>query len=106
MTATGMFCRKLDLVPPTDHRMTESAETLKLHPMNFRNLNLYNVYHATLALYQHQGPIWTEWNDRLKEPLPLLQKKDRRRGWPLGFQRRPRWPRRSRHRHNRGDTQP
>ncbi len=76
MTATGMFCRQLDLVPPTDPRMTESAETLKMHPMNVRNPDLYYVYYATLALYQHQGPIWTEWNDRLKETLPLLQKKD------------------------------
>jgi len=75
MTATGMFCRQLDLVPPTDPRMTESAETLKMVPMNVRNPDLYYVYYATLALYQHQGPIWTEWNDRLKEALPLLQKK-------------------------------
>ncbi len=76
MTATGMFCRQLDLVPPTDPRMTESAETLKIHPMNVRAPDLYYVYYATLALYQHQGPIWIEWNERFKETMPLLQRKD------------------------------
>ena len=37
--------------------------------------DLYYVYYATLALYQHQGPIWTAWNERLKEILPLIQNK-------------------------------
>jgi hypothetical protein len=76
MIATGMFCRQLDLVAPTDPRMIESAEALKMHPMNVRSPEFYGLYYATLALYQHQGPIWTEWNDKLKEALPLLQKKD------------------------------
>lgn len=76
MIATGMFCRQLDLVAPTDPRMTESAEALKMHPMNVGAPDFYTVYYATLALYQHQGPIWTDWNDRLKEALPLLQQKD------------------------------
>ncbi|KAB2646445.1 MAG: hypothetical protein DVB27_07165 [Verrucomicrobia bacterium] len=76
MIATGMFCRQLDLVSPTDPRMIESAEALKMHPMNVRSPEFYGLYYATLALYQHQGPIWTEWNDKLKEALPLLQKKD------------------------------
>ncbi|MCE9524505.1 MAG: hypothetical protein K8R36_00455 [Planctomycetales bacterium] len=73
MVATGMFCRQLDLVPPTD---PESAEALKMVPLNVRKPDFYYVYYATLALYQHQGPIWTEWNAQLKETLPLLQKKD------------------------------
>ncbi len=76
MIATGMFCRQLDLLPPTDPMMIESAEALKLHPMNVRNPDFYYIYYATLALYQHQGPIWTAWNERLKETLPLLQKKN------------------------------
>ena len=44
--------------------------------MNVSTPDFYAAYYATLALYQHQGPIWTEWNDNLKEALPLLQKKD------------------------------
>jgi len=81
MIATGMFCRQLDLVGPTDPRNIESAEALKMHPMNVSAPEFYGLYYATLALYQHQGPIWTEWNTKLKEVLPLLQKKD---GAPAG----------------------
>ena len=74
MVATGMFCRQLDLVPPTDPMMQESARHLKLHPMETSRPDLYYVYYATLALYQHQGPIWTAWNEQLKVNLPLIQK--------------------------------
>ena len=73
MTASGMFCRQLDLVPPTDPRMPEGAEYLGRHMLQ-QNPNYYYMYYATLALYQHQGPIWTDWNDRLKETLTTLQK--------------------------------
>ena len=36
----------------------------------------YYAYYGTLALYQHQGPVWGDWNDRLKETLPRLQNKN------------------------------
>lgn len=75
MVATGMFCRQLDLVPPTDPMMQESADLLKMHPMNVKAPDLYHAYYATLALYQHQGPVWLAWNEKLKEVLPLIQKK-------------------------------
>ncbi|MDE0569158.1 MAG: hypothetical protein OSB44_00650 [Verrucomicrobiales bacterium] len=76
MVATGMFCRQLDLVAPTEPRMAESAEILKMRKINVRNPDYYYLYYGTLALYQHQGPIWTDWNERIKETLPLLQKKN------------------------------
>lgn len=75
MVATGMFCRQLDLVPPTDPRMPESAQVLKMRKINVKSPDYYYLYYGTLALYQHQGPIWSDWNERLKETLPLLQKK-------------------------------
>ena len=75
MVATGMFCRQLDLVPPTDPKQQESARLLKMHPMKASNTDLYYVYYATLALYQHQGSIWNDWNEKLQEILPLVQKK-------------------------------
>lgn len=74
MVATGMFCRQLDLVPPSDPRMQESANMLKRNPMKLPKPDIYYVYYATLALYQHQGPIWQEWNKQLEKELPLLQK--------------------------------
>ncbi|MBA71527.1 MAG: hypothetical protein CMO73_02520, partial [Verrucomicrobiales bacterium] len=75
MVATGMFCRQLDLVPPTDPRMIESAQLLKNNPLRPVNPDLYYIYYATLALYQHQGPIWHDWNNRLKQTLPSIQNK-------------------------------
>lgn len=76
MVATGMFCRQLDLVPPTEPMMQESADLLKMHSINPKAPDLYHVYYATLALYQHQGPVWLAWNEKLKEVLPLIQRKD------------------------------
>jgi hypothetical protein len=55
--------------------MQESADLLKMHPINVKTPDLYHVYYATLALYQHQGPVWLAWNEKLKEVLPLIQKK-------------------------------
>ena len=75
MVATGMFCRQLDLVPPTEPMMSESAAMLKRHPMESSYLDFYYIYYGTLALYQHQGPIWEAWNERLKEIVPLSQNK-------------------------------
>lgn len=75
MVATGMFCRQLDLVPPSHPAMQESAGFLKLHPMPSSRPDFYYVYYATLALYQHQGPVWHAWNEQMKDILPLLQEK-------------------------------
>ena len=76
MVPTGMFCRQLDLVSPDDPRMLEGASFMRRYPMREVNPDLYYVYYATLALYQHQGPVWDEWNKRLKTVLPQIQRKD------------------------------
>ena len=67
MTATGMFLRQLDLTPPTDPRQQESAGFLKTRMLKPNKVDFYFDYYATLSLYQHQGPIWTEWNENLKK---------------------------------------
>jgi hypothetical protein len=84
--ATGMFCRQLDLVPPTDPRMQEGAEYLGQKKLKAPNPDFYYVYYATLALYQHQGVRWHEWNEDLKKTLPLIQKKEgaERGSWDRG----------------------
>jgi hypothetical protein len=86
MVATGMFCRQLDLVPPTDPRMQEGAEYLGQKKLKAPNPDFYYVYYATLALYQHQGVRWHEWNEDLKKTLPLIQKKEgaERGSWDRG----------------------
>jgi hypothetical protein len=76
MVPTGMFCRQLDLVSPGDPRMLEGARFIGRYPMREANPDLYYVYYATLALYQHQGPVWDEWNKKLKAVLLQIQRKD------------------------------
>ena len=68
MTATGMFMRQLDLSPPTGANQKESTAYLKTNRVDF-----YYDYYATLALFQHQGPIWNEWNKNMKEIYVALQ---------------------------------
>ena len=75
MTATGMFLRQLDLAPPTDPSQQEGAAFLKTRMLAANKVDFYFDYYATLSLYQHQGPIWTEWNKNLKEVYVTLQHK-------------------------------
>jgi len=73
MTATGMFMRQLDLSPPTAANQIESADYIKAHMLKANRVDFYYDYYATLALYQHQGPIWKEWNKNLKEIYVAMQ---------------------------------
>jgi hypothetical protein len=75
MTACGMFCRQLEKIPPTHPRMKESAAFLRTRPLPGSNVDAYYLYYATLALYQHQGEVWDEWNARMKATIPPLQRK-------------------------------
>ena len=53
--------------------MQESAQVLKSKMITADSVDFYFDYYATLALYQHQGPIWQEWNENLKEIYTTLQ---------------------------------
>lgn len=75
MIATGMFSRQLAGVPPTDPRMREGALYMKVHPISAKAVDFYYLYYGSLALYQHQGEIWEDWNDRMKETLTSIQHK-------------------------------
>jgi hypothetical protein len=67
MTPTGMFLRQLELEPPTTARMNESAQYMKANILKPGKRQFYYEYYATLALYQHQGPVWKQWNESMKE---------------------------------------
>jgi hypothetical protein len=76
MTATGMFCRQLAGTPPVDPRMGASALYIRAHPLKEgKSPDAYYMYYATLALYQHQGRIWHDWNDLMKRVLVEQQNK-------------------------------
>jgi hypothetical protein len=76
MMAVGMFCRQLQKFAPGHSRMKETATWLRTRPLQGGgHLDFYYLYYTTLALYQHQGEIWEEWNKRMKAILPPLQVK-------------------------------
>ena len=69
MTAEAMFCRQIMGTPRTDDRQAGSADYLRTSLPNPRNANYYYWYYGALALHQHQGEIWREWNAKMKEVL-------------------------------------
>jgi hypothetical protein len=69
MVAEGMFCQQLLGIPPSDRKMNESAKYLSAHLPSARNKDYYYWYYGCLSLYQHRGPIWKEWNERMREIL-------------------------------------
>lgn len=73
MTAESMFCRQILGMRPDDPKMQESAGYLRLQLPNTGAKDLYYWYYATLALYQHGGTEWDEWNRSLKTVLPQMQ---------------------------------
>lgn len=76
MSAEGMYVQHLLGLNRNDPRMLGSAEYLHEHPPRWRDApSTYYWYYATLALYQHQGALWTRWNEMLTEQLLENQNK-------------------------------
>ncbi len=75
MTAEGMFVQQLLGADRTEVRMASSAEYILAHPPRWKpDGNTYYWYYATLALFQHQGTAWKQWNEAVKEQLVSHQK--------------------------------
>ena len=77
MTAEAMFCQQLLGLPPFDPRMKESAEFIATKMPADGKPDYYYWYYGCLSLYQHQGPIWKRWNERMR---PLLLESQVKRG--------------------------
>jgi hypothetical protein len=80
MVSEGMFCQQLLGIPPSDRKMKESAKYLSAHLPNARQKDYYYWYYGCLSLYQHQGPIWKEWNERMREILVNSQDRGGKHG--------------------------
>jgi hypothetical protein len=77
MTAEAMFSQQLLGVPRDHPRMQASAAYLSNYPPDWdAGPNTYYWYYATLALFQHQGEVWENWNRRLTRQLIEHQRKD------------------------------
>ncbi len=77
MTAEGMFTQQLLGLRREDPRMQTSAEFVSQNPPDWEaRPNTYYWYYATLALFQHQGELWHNWNEELTGQLLSHQRKD------------------------------
>jgi len=73
MTAEAMFCQQLMGVRPTEPRMADSANLLKINLPREGKVNYYYWYYGCLSMFQHQGPIWELWNQQMKKTLLKMQ---------------------------------
>ena len=77
MTAQALFSRLLLGQGTGDVRTTETLAYLREQLPSLREVNYYYWYYGCLALYQHQGAVWEEWNGRMR---PIFLKAQRRDG--------------------------
>ena len=75
MVAEGLFARQVLGATRGDPRIEEAARYVATETRNGRHFdNLYLLYYGNLALFQHQGWIWEDWNDRVREHLVRRQR--------------------------------
>ena len=88
MVAEGMFSRQLLGRLPTDPSMIESAEYLLKYLPEAGDPNMYYWYYGTLAMFQHQGPSWEQWNRAMRKVLLSRQEASgaAKGSWPPGGQ--------------------
>ena len=74
MNAAGFFCSQLLGVSPKAANARESARILG--DKKVRDDDLYYIYYGTLASYQHQGPLWRAWREKVQEGFVKSQSED------------------------------
>lgn len=75
MTAEAWVCRQFLGIGGPGSSSSEAAAHLLEHESDRGDTNVYYWYYATLAMYQHGGQPWRQWNDRLRDRLVDLQRK-------------------------------
>lgn len=76
MTAEAFFVRQLLGAGREDPQADGAVALLSDNPPSWEShVNTYYWYYATLSLFQHQGPAWERWNERLTHEL--LDQQDR-----------------------------
>ncbi|MCA8992390.1 MAG: hypothetical protein KDA88_10445 [Planctomycetaceae bacterium] len=69
MTAEALFCRQVLGLTQQESSQTseEAANYLLFNRPKRTELNYYYWYYGTLAMYQHGGPAWEEWNNSTRD---------------------------------------
>ena len=73
MTAEAWVCRQFLGTGGPGPASAEAAAYLLKHKSDQGDSNFYYWYYGTLALYQHGGQPWTQWNDRIRDRIVGLQ---------------------------------
>lgn len=74
MTAEALFCRQMFGIRQSDPATQEAVTYLGRHLPRLSNYDEYYWYYGTLAMFQHGGKPWEEWNDSLRDTLVGLQR--------------------------------
>ncbi len=74
MNAVGFFCAQLTRSSSNAAKAFESA--LIMDKAGFNLADIYYAYYGTLAVYQHQGPVWRNWLKRMHEEFLKSQAAD------------------------------
>ena len=69
MTAEAMFCQQILGMRPSNPRMIDSVNMIKVNLPQAKQANYYYWYYGCLSMFQHQGPIWELWNKQMKKTL-------------------------------------
>ncbi len=80
MNAAGFFCAQLNGASSNAAKAFESA--LIIDKAGFQMNDIYYVYYGTLAAYQHQGPVWRKWLEKMHSEFLKTQQPDG--SWPVG----------------------
>lgn len=69
MTAEALFCHQMLGIDPASAQAQEAVQLLVQNPPALSRKDYYYWYYGTLALYQHGGDAWQQWNARLRDHL-------------------------------------
>jgi hypothetical protein len=69
MTAEALFCQQMLGYPQESASNQESVAYLMRNTPRLSDLNYYYWYYGTLAMYQHGGRAWQDWNSIVREVL-------------------------------------
>ncbi len=74
MTAEAIFCRQMFNVRQSDAASQEAVGYLRQNLPRLAMYDEYYWYYGTLAMFQHDGEPWEEWNASLRDTLVGLQR--------------------------------
>lgn len=69
MTAEALYCRYVLQMARDPQATSEAVTRLLSDPPRRTTLNLYYWYYGTLAMFQHGGDAWEQWNSAMREIL-------------------------------------